>query len=464
MHEYRDIFGRTYGCRMSTRLGAQQQPVSRGGSSSRGRFQSGFVPASVDTPSSLPPERSGATWLVNVGGSDTVEMTGDEIAEAWREGRLDGQTLVWRQGLLEWTALCTVPQLSISLDRRDPVREAGPEDISEDELTELWAPPAAVGAPRMPALEPRPAIRSEPEQLPEDEVTELWGSGPVTRQTGRAPPPPSSPYDAAPERLAEDEVTELWGSGPASRQSVDAPPPPSPDAEFERLPVNEATRPRDSHLPDLAAREAASLPRDRIDSAPSLTFEEIDYDDEQLAEDEVTALWAEHNAPSTAHSSPRTRAASGGPAGTVALRGAPPRIPARVGSSHAGRPTQPSMFRVAEMHAHEDRPFASSQPFDRPAGITTIAFWADGVRGLHDLISTRLEGVVDRVVRVAEHRGGAARRAEGFQSRTAVFLTEMRTVLTDVLLAAVERLGLWAERVRARIADRVSGRSGRRRW
>ena len=247
---------------MSSRFGAQQQPTSRGGVRPRGRFQSGFVPAGAGAPSGPPLERAGSTWLVNIGGNDTVEMTGDEVAQAWREGRLEEQTLVWRPGLLEWTALCAVPQLSISLGRSRPVGEAGPEDVSEDDLTELWAPPAAGGAPRVPALGSIPAIRSEPEQLPEDEVTELWGSGPAHRQSVDAPPPPLSSHDSELERLPEDEVTELW----------------------------------DSRRPDPRAVEAASLPLDDIDNAPSLTFEEIDYDDEQLAEDEVTTLWAEHGA------------------------------------------------------------------------------------------------------------------------------------------------------------------------
>ena len=403
---------------MSSRFGAQQQPTSRGGVRPRGRFQSGFVPAGAGAPSGPPLERAGSTWLVNIGGNDTVEMTGDEVAQAWREGRLEEQTLVWRPGLLEWTALCAVPQLSISLGRSRPVGEAGPEDVSEDDLTELWAPPAAGGAPRVPALGSIPAIRSEPEQLPEDEVTELW----------------------------------------------------------------------DSRGPDPRAVEAASLPLDDIDNAPSLTFEEIDYDDEQLAEDEVTTLWAEHGASGLAavgraplgaqparsryaparpwsHLPPKSDAARAGPVGAVPLRSAPPQPPARLmSSSLGGRPTQPSMVRIAEIRAGEDSRFVPAQPFARPAGITTIAFWADGVRGLYELASTRLEWVVDRVIRVAERRGTAAWQGEGFQSRTAVFLTEMRTVVTSAILAALARLGQWTAHLRTRMADRVLGRVRRRYW
>ncbi|MBN1611523.1 MAG: DUF4339 domain-containing protein [Polyangiaceae bacterium] len=459
---------------MSSRFGAHQQPASHGRASSRGRFQSGFVPASADTPNAPALEHAGTTWLVNVGESDTVEMTGDEIARAWREGRLDEQTLVWRQGLLEWTALRTVPQLSIALDRRRPVRGGAIEDISEDELTELWAPPDGRAEP---PLAPSRSTCLEPERLPEDEVTELWGSGQVSRQSVDAPPPPLSSYDA--EQLPEDEVTELWGSAQVRRQSVDAPPPP-PSYDAEQLPEDEATHLWDSRPPDLEAIEAASLSLERMDDAPALTVEEIEYEDEQLAEDEVTTLWAEHGAPGLAAMdrgalgvqparrqyeptrppsalSPSSNAASVGPARTVRLRSAPARL---IGGPPADRLTQPSMLRIAEMRGRMDDPFVSRQPFERPAGITTIAFWADGVRGLYELLSTRLEWVVDRVIRLAEHRGGAAWPVEGFQSRTAVFLTEVRTVLTDVVLAALERLGQWT----ARIADRFSGRARRRHW
>jgi hypothetical protein len=457
---------------MSSRFGAQHRPTVHGGASARGRFQSGFVPASADK---ADPE--GSAWLVNVGGSDTVEMTGDEIARACHEGRLDPQALVWRQGMLEWSALCAVPQLSMALDRLRSVRTAVPADISEDDLTELWAPLAGGPEPG-----PPPSVSttgSDPERLPEDEVTELWGSGPASHPSvdvAPPPPPPPPPYDSEPERLPEDEVTELWRSGQGSYRRADVPRPPSAPygSELERLPDDEVTHLWGSRVPDLEAIEDASV---GVDDAPTLTFEEIEYDDEQLAEDEVTALWAEHaesglaameralpraqraaSAYAPARPPPRSNVAG---AAALLVRGVPPQPPVRHAVSPVDdRLTLPSMARIADMRGRVDSPFEPYQSFERPAGITTLAFWVDGVRGLYDLASTRLEWVVDQIIRLAEHRGGAASQSEGFQSRTAVVLTELRTAVTDVVLATLKRLGQWT----AGIAARATGRTATRRW
>jgi len=53
-------------------------------------------------------------WLVNVADDVVVPMTTLEVVDGLRKGRLSEQSLVWRIGMHDWTALVEVPQLRLA--------------------------------------------------------------------------------------------------------------------------------------------------------------------------------------------------------------------------------------------------------------------------------------------------------------------------------------------------------------
>jgi hypothetical protein len=498
--------------RMSSRFGAQQQRPFQQGTSSRRRIESGFAPARSDVSTVPASDRTAFTWLVNSGDTDTVEMTGDEIAEAWRQGRLDAGTLVWRQGLLEWTALGAVPQLAIVLDRVRPVRAPEPESApktavaamahgesdggtapafpvavapepsgvapecdseSDDEVTvlrgapQVTAPSVGVRSP----LPPRPSTTLESEQLAEDEVTELW-SGQASAQSVEAPAPPEFSVDWDPEQVPEDEVTELWDSQQPPPQSLDAPPPPlsSDDSDPEQLAEDEVTELWGSRQPDST-----------VDEAPMLSIEEIEFEDVELREDGVTQHWLAEargvtepdqallrGQPVLPRRSPPRPSTSLPPMTSVANGVASrahastpqrtPPLPPRISGLPMGeRLTQPSMARLVEMRAREAHRVARLLSAMRSARVMKLEFWAARLWWLLALLRTWAAWAVERIGRM--RRGGAWQEA-GFQSRAAVVLSELRTTVTAAVLASLERLGTWTTRLvsflRARIAGRMS--------
>ncbi|MBN1608327.1 MAG: DUF4339 domain-containing protein [Polyangiaceae bacterium] len=86
------------------------------------------------------PTTDGLVWLVNVGGEQTVEMCHADIEDAWRAGRIDASTLVWRETMADWTPLGAVPLLSMGLPAQR--QSAG------DSRTEPSDPPALRPSPR----------------------------------------------------------------------------------------------------------------------------------------------------------------------------------------------------------------------------------------------------------------------------------------------------------------------------
>lgn len=231
------------------------------------------------TPGPVPEDGQGLTWVVNVTGTDTFEMTGAEISDAYGAGRITEATLVWRQGMSEWAPLGTVPQLLVVLSHPEPaeteavdaVEQSSPgwqfdetfldeanvaaEQLPEDEVTELWASHDEVPGPEI------------VEQLPEDEVTELWGQQEQAVPGSQDPTLTFSYGELDVNDLPEDEVTELWGrqqaEEPAVVQSyaygIGAP------VQSERLPEDEVTAVYAEGMPGLVMRR--DLEREQASAA-----------------------------------------------------------------------------------------------------------------------------------------------------------------------------------------------------
>jgi len=74
-------------------------------------------------------------WLVNVADDVVVPMTTLEVVDALRKGRLSEQSLVWRIGMHDWTAVLDVPQLRLAAGSLPPPQFASAvvaADVSED--------------------------------------------------------------------------------------------------------------------------------------------------------------------------------------------------------------------------------------------------------------------------------------------------------------------------------------------
>src|SRR4051812_41576557 len=89
--------------------------IARVSAISSGRRLFGYgagVGSSDQKRSANPPNRG--EWLVNVADDAVVPMTTLEVVDALRKGRLNEQSLVWRIGMHDWTALVEVPQLRLA--------------------------------------------------------------------------------------------------------------------------------------------------------------------------------------------------------------------------------------------------------------------------------------------------------------------------------------------------------------
>jgi hypothetical protein len=146
----------------------------------------------TDSGSASPP----ADWKVNVEGREIVGMSVSEIVLKLRTGELSGQTLAWRDGMDEWTALDALPVFALAapVSSRPAASESRPkatEDVTvtrAPQITEIGLQP-----PPEPLIEEAAALESyDPEgatkvrTLPDallDEATV------IVRETETLPPP-----------------------------------------------------------------------------------------------------------------------------------------------------------------------------------------------------------------------------------------------------------------------------------
>jgi GYF domain 2 len=136
----------------------------------RGTLRS-LSPAPAKYPST-PPATDKPLWYVDLGGSETVEMTIEQLIIARRSGKLGEGALVWREGMPRWRPVGTlIPATSVAAPGPTPVASA-------------------------PSRPPLPAPSRPPASLP---------SRPAPPPAPMRPPAPSRPADAVPESLASYE-------------------------------------------------------------------------------------------------------------------------------------------------------------------------------------------------------------------------------------------------------------------
>jgi hypothetical protein len=222
------------------------------------------------TPGQGPDVGLGSAWLVNVSGTDTVEMTRAEIAQAWTSGHLSEATLVWRQGMGEWAPLGAVPQLAIDFERGALAHrgDAAESSLRSDQDASMMS---ASAGQRLDAYNVDPAFIDG--EAPDQFVYEQ--SAPPDAGLHAAFAVPAPEQDA---EISEDEVIEVWE---ADEQVSDAGAVQSAhlyanaDPATEQLPEDEVT--------ELWGQQATG-------EEPSLSFGYSELDAEDLPEDEVTEL------------------------------------------------------------------------------------------------------------------------------------------------------------------------------
>lgn len=333
------------------------------------RASSGFSTAQGAMAGQDSQERGGAAWLVNSDGDETVEMTQTEILRARRDGSITESTLVWRQGLSEWTPVGEVPQLSIAANGGAGAAEsdaAAPEQeqrLREDDVTEL----CAEHAQQQQDFEAPPTVgygEHDAELLSENDVSEV---GPEDAQHRRdSEPSLTFGYGELDEDLPEDEVTGVWGQ---NAQPLSLPDAPATVVVLDDLDL--------ASEPEAAQAAADPSLAGMTENTPAAPVSYADLARETVPEDEV----------SEAEGRPQDAPAA-------ATQFAPPHPPYASrwqGGELSRRETIPSIARTAELEAALA---AAKRLRERRGGIPTasparrggLQFLLEGLRGFRDAL------------------------------------------------------------------------------
>lgn len=209
----------------------EEQPHQRVSSSARGTLSS-LSQAQWKPPSSSATDKP--LWYVDLGGSETVEMTIEQLIIARRSGKLGEGALVWREGMPRWRPVGTlIPATSVT-SRPTPTPPAPSR------------PPAA-RTPSQPTLPPSVQRARLPSQPP-DGAQQSLGSyeRPVATLEfaleGAVEPRPAAPTRSALSSVARaPSPTPLRAPTPVPRQATwsaaPAAPPPPPVPSPSPLPA-----------------------------------------------------------------------------------------------------------------------------------------------------------------------------------------------------------------------------------
>lgn len=157
-------------------------------------------------------------WYAGVGGQPLGPMTREELRAHLKQGQVDQDTLVWREGMSGWIALGEVPDLA-DLLRSLQVRTAPPVAPAPVIARAVASPPAPAVAPRVSAA---PAPRSRPVAAPT----------PVSR-------PAVAPVSRAAIAPPASSVAPTPTPAPVSRPSAPTQSAPAPSAPVASAPVTQ---------------------------------------------------------------------------------------------------------------------------------------------------------------------------------------------------------------------------------
>ena len=184
-------------------------------------------PAPLKRPSSPPTDKP--LWYVDLGGSETVEMTIEQLIVARRSGKLGEGALVWREGMPRWRPVGTlIPAIGVA-GRPTPLPSA-PSQPPVASRTPLPSRPASPSRPR--ALPSRPEVPT-PQSLASYErplaTLEFALEKPVSLEpVGALSPSPSKPRQSTPPPRSLTPVPrpDTWTKSVVAALPRPAPPPP----------------------------------------------------------------------------------------------------------------------------------------------------------------------------------------------------------------------------------------------
>ena len=130
--------------------------VKTGGEGAAASAAPAAAPVEKSKPAAAPAVDQGA-WHVVVDGEQVGPLTDAEVKDRLRQGKINSDTLVWKEGFADWMQLSTVPELTAILARitRQPSPKAGARESAARE------PARASGAMRAVA-EPAQAAEADP--------------------------------------------------------------------------------------------------------------------------------------------------------------------------------------------------------------------------------------------------------------------------------------------------------------
>jgi hypothetical protein len=275
------VVGRATRCyaRRVTAKGLRRDLDSIDGESSASSEAAADAPAAEGGPASRPAE-----WEVNVEGREIVGMSASEIVLKLRTGELSGQTLAWRDGMEEWTALDALPVFALAapVSSRPAASESRPK-TSEDvtvkrtpQITEIGLQPPA---PVEPVIEEPASLESyDPEgatrvrSLPDVPLEEATV---IVRDAETLPPPPAPEVEAVAVSARGDDMAEALAvyerpvatlafpelDAPADEETIISDPPDpvsEPPAPVPAPRVSAAEEPPVPPLPKLPSRALVS--------------------------------------------------------------------------------------------------------------------------------------------------------------------------------------------------------------
>ncbi len=212
------------------------------------------------------PADSGHTlWLVSYADDDDREMTAEQIFHAMRRGEIDGDTIVWRDGMPEWQAIVDVDPLQRAIGK---LAGRGPVDKKRTVMGGFHAAKPPLPS-RAPTPEVPPAVQTKA-KLPR---STLIGGAHAVQARGLSPIVPT------PDVSDLDDTNEL-DSG--LLESVRSGPPDVPH-RFPDIPSDTTTAPLadvmgvHNRVPFPSDPESApiSLDPDSIESLPSNALESV---------------------------------------------------------------------------------------------------------------------------------------------------------------------------------------------
>ncbi len=132
------------------------------------------APARPRQPSIAPGDKP--LWYVDLGGTELVEMTIEQLILARRSGKLGEGALVWREGMPSWRSVGTLIPAASASSHPSPSASSHPSALTTPSTAPLPNRPSTPAAARTPVPGRPPAPKRPPSPTPEDATPQSLAS------------------------------------------------------------------------------------------------------------------------------------------------------------------------------------------------------------------------------------------------------------------------------------------------